>query len=61
MLQRNNNTPNLQRSFLHPAQHSRDGQQYRPAFGGVLPTARIIAESEYDADAYGYKKSCLII
>ena len=59
MLQRNNNAPNLQRSALHPAHHSRDGQQYRPAFWGVLQTARIIPESECDADAYGYKKSRL--
>ena len=33
------------------AQNSRDGQQYRPAFEGVLPTARIIAEEKLNAAA----------
>ena len=37
--------------FRFSAQNSRDGQQYRPAFGGVLQTARIVAESELTADA----------
>ena len=30
---------------------SRDGQQYRPAFGGVLQTARILVEARFDAAA----------
>ena len=32
--------------FRFSAQNSRDGKQYRPAFEGVLQTARIVAESE---------------
>ena len=37
--------------LCYSAQTSRDGQQYRPAFKGVLPTARIIAEGKLNAAA----------
>ena len=37
--------------LCYSAHTSRAGQQYRPAFGGVLPTARILAEETLHAAA----------